>query len=58
MFDRIAVMDAKYYYNFWRPITAICNGDIDSNPATERDPPGNRSITHRCIPSTLARIAL
>jgi hypothetical protein len=34
----IAVMDAKYYYNFWRPITAIRNGDIDGNDATERDP--------------------
>jgi hypothetical protein len=33
----IAVMDAKYQYNFWRPITAIRNGDIDDNPATERD---------------------
>jgi PAP2 superfamily len=33
----IAVMDAKYHYNFWRPITAIRNGDIDDNPATERD---------------------
>jgi hypothetical protein len=34
----IAVMDAKYHYNFWRPITAIRNGDIDGNDATERDP--------------------
>jgi len=34
----IAVMDAKYHYEFWRPITAIRNGDIDGNPATERDP--------------------
>jgi len=33
----IAVMDAKYHYNFWRPITAIRNGDNDDNPATERD---------------------
>jgi len=33
----IAVFDAKYYYNFWRPITAIRNGDIDGNDATERD---------------------
>ena len=32
----IAVFDAKYKYEFWRPITAICNGDIDGNPATER----------------------
>jgi len=33
----IAVMDAKYKYDFWRPITAIRNGDIDGNPATERE---------------------
>jgi hypothetical protein len=32
----IAVFDAKYHYTFWRPITAIRNGDIDDNPATER----------------------
>jgi len=34
----IAVFDAKYAYNFWRPITAIRNGDIDGNDATTRDP--------------------
>jgi hypothetical protein len=34
----IAAFDAKYFYNFWRPITAIRNGDIDGNDATERDP--------------------
>jgi hypothetical protein len=33
----IAVMDAKYHYNFWRPITAIRNGDMDGNPATDRE---------------------
>ena len=33
----IAIFDAKYHYNFWRPITAIRNGDIDGNNATERD---------------------
>jgi hypothetical protein len=33
----IAVFDAKYRYEFWRPITAIRNGDQDDNPATERD---------------------
>jgi len=33
----IAFFDAKYKYEFWRPITAIRNGDIDGNPATERD---------------------
>ena len=34
----IAVFDAKYTYNFWRPVTAIRNGDADGNDATERDP--------------------
>jgi hypothetical protein len=34
----IAVMDAKYHYEFWRPITAIRNGDLAGNPATQRDP--------------------
>jgi hypothetical protein len=33
----VAVLDAKYHYNFWRPITAIRNGDIDSNLATDRE---------------------
>jgi hypothetical protein len=33
----IAVADAKYHYNFWRPITAIRNGDSDGNDATERE---------------------
>ncbi len=34
----IAVFDAKYTYNFWRPLTAIRNGDVDGNEATGRDP--------------------
>ena len=29
----IAVMDGKYHYDFWRPITAIRNGDLSGNPA-------------------------
>jgi hypothetical protein len=33
----IAVLDAKYHYNFWRPITAIRNGDIDGNPDTDSE---------------------
>jgi hypothetical protein len=33
----IAALEAKYHYNFWRPITAIRNGDLDGNSATERD---------------------
>jgi PAP2 superfamily len=34
----IAIFDAKYAYNFWRPVTAIRNGEKDGNDATERDP--------------------
>jgi hypothetical protein len=41
----IAVQDAKYHYNFWRPITAIRNGDRDDNPATDRDADWSPVIT-------------
>jgi PAP2 superfamily len=34
----IAVFDAKYTYNFWRPITAIRNADLDGNDGTALDP--------------------
>jgi len=34
----LEVFEAKYHYNFWRPVTAIRNGDLDGNDATERDP--------------------
>jgi hypothetical protein len=34
----VAVWDAKYRYQFWRPVTAIQNGDADGNPATDPDP--------------------
>ena len=33
----IAVFDAKYHYEFWRPVTAIRNGDRDLNSGTARD---------------------
>ena len=33
----IACWDSKYFYNFWRPITAIQLGDTDGNPATTAD---------------------
>jgi hypothetical protein len=34
----IAVFEAKYHYNFWRPVTAIRNADLSQNAATARDP--------------------
>jgi len=62
----IAVFDAKYHYQFWRPITAIRNGDRDNNPATERDPGWSPLITtpvqpeypcgHCIIASTIATV--
>ncbi len=33
----ILCWDCKYACNFWRPITAIQNADLDENPATEKD---------------------
>ena len=32
----IACWDSKYYFNFWRPVTAITTDLDDGNPATER----------------------
>jgi membrane-associated phospholipid phosphatase len=34
----IACWDAKYTYNFWRPVTAVRAADTDGNPDTEADP--------------------
>jgi hypothetical protein len=34
----IAFYDAKYTYNFWRPVTAVRAADTDGNPATLADP--------------------
>ena len=48
--DQAGDLDAAYHeslatlphgsdtYNFWRPVTAIRNGDLDASDATERDP--------------------
>jgi hypothetical protein len=34
----IAQFDEKYHFNFWRPVTAIQQGDVDDNPDTVADP--------------------
>jgi hypothetical protein len=52
--------DAKFQYNRWRPVTAIRNGDLDSNDATERDPgwtPLNATPMHPEYPSQAAILA-
>jgi hypothetical protein len=33
----VAMMDGKYHYMFWRPVTAIRNADTDGNDATTPD---------------------
>lgn len=63
----IAVFDAKYHYNFWRPVTAIRNGDLSNNAPTPRDPawlPLGDTPMHpeypcaHCITSTAAATVL
>jgi spore coat protein A len=34
----IATFDAKYFYNFWRPVTAIRRADTDGNDSTVANP--------------------
>jgi hypothetical protein len=34
----VAMMDGKYHYLFWRPVTAIRNAGMDGNDATVADP--------------------
>ena len=35
---QMTIYETKYWYNFWRPITAIHFGDTDGNPTTEGQP--------------------
>jgi hypothetical protein len=63
----IAAFDAKYHYEFWRPVTAIRNSDLDDNSATERDAtwqPLDATPMHpeypcaHCILSSATRVVL
>lgn len=63
----IAVFDAKYHYEFWRPVTAIRNADLNDNPDTTRDAtwqPLDNTPMHpeypcaHCILSGAARVVL
>jgi membrane-associated phospholipid phosphatase len=39
MFDAaVSVFETKYFYNLWRPVTAIRAGDRDGNRRTDPDP--------------------
>ena len=54
----IACFDSKFFYQAWRPITAIRNADKDGNPDTTADPTGSPSCrcpaTRSIRPSTAA----
>ena len=63
----IGCLNAKYHFGFWRPITAIQNGDIDGNPDTIANPtwlplgttPNHPEFpaAHGCITGVVARTA-
>ena len=60
----IGCFNAKYHFSFWRPVTAIRNGDIDGNQFTIADPtwtplgvtPGHPEYpaAHACLTGSLA----
>jgi hypothetical protein len=62
----IGCFDAKYHYLFWRPSTAIAQGDTDNNAATTPDPTfapllGNPPhpeypSAHNCVTSAQAEV--
>lgn len=46
----IAGFNAKYYFNFWRPATAIREGDTDGNDQTVADASWNTFLNTPAIP--------
>jgi hypothetical protein len=63
----VAAFDAKYHYEFWRPVTAIRYSGVHGNPATQPDAtwqPLDATPMHpeypcaHCIQSSAARVVL
>lgn len=62
----IACWDSKYYFNSWRPITAIAAAGSDDNPATDADatwvplantpPHPEYPAAHGCVAGTIAEV--
>lgn len=46
----IAGFESKYYFNFWRPITAIREAYADGNPDTEGNPEWNSYLVAPPVP--------
>jgi hypothetical protein len=60
----VGCWEAKYYYNFWRPQTAIQRADTDGNPDTIADPTWTHLVLgnhpeypsgHACFTSAVTR---
>ena len=47
----ITVWESKYHFNFWRPITAIREGDLDGNNLTKGDPAWTPFISSAHFPA-------
>jgi hypothetical protein len=47
----VSSMETKYFYQFWRPVTAIVNGAEDGNPRTDADPSWLPLVTTPAFPS-------
>jgi hypothetical protein len=47
----IAIYETKYFYDFWRPVTAIRAGDTDGNDKTDSDATWLPLITTPAFPS-------
>lgn len=50
----IATFDCKYFYNFWRPVTAIQRADTDGNDLTEPDPTWEPAVMTPNFPEYVA----
>ena len=47
----VASFWTKYHYNFWRPVTAISEGNLDGNPRTDADAAFKPYVATPCFPS-------
>lgn len=47
----VSSMETKYFYIFWRPVTAIRGGDTDGNPHTDPDAGWTPLVTTPAFPS-------
>lgn len=50
----IGIFDAKYFYDYWRPVTAIRNADLDGNAATLADATWSSYVTTPAHPSYIS----